>query len=70
MRIHESSNMRLRSFWLAFVGMLGATLIGFASEIRPLRPDTSGPASVRAAIAFADATAKVHARKFRDDHVE
>ncbi len=32
------SGVRVRSFMLAFVGMLCATFIGFVSEIRPLNP--------------------------------
>src|SRR5208282_5187978 len=34
------SDVRVRSFVLAFVGMLCATFIGFVSEIRPLDPNS------------------------------
>jgi len=34
------SDARVRSFALAFVGLLCATVIGFVSEIRPLKPDS------------------------------
>jgi hypothetical protein len=34
------SDVRFRSFALAFVGMLCATVIRFVSEIRPLKPDS------------------------------
>ncbi|MBV8670581.1 MAG: hypothetical protein JO098_02355 [Candidatus Eremiobacteraeota bacterium] len=33
-------DVRVRSFALAFVGLLCAMVIGFVSEIRPLRPDS------------------------------
>ena len=36
----DTSEIRLRSFALAFVGMLCATVIGFVSEIRPLNPNS------------------------------
>jgi hypothetical protein len=36
----DTSEIRLRSFVLAFVGMLCATVIGFVSEIRPLSPNS------------------------------
>ena len=36
----DTSEIRLGSFVLAFVGMLCATVIGFVSEIRPLSPDS------------------------------
>ena len=36
----DTPEIRLRSFVLAFVGMLCATVIGFVSEIRPLSPDS------------------------------
>ncbi|MBV8244127.1 MAG: hypothetical protein JOY75_25380 [Hyphomicrobiales bacterium] len=35
------SDVRVRSFALAFVGMVCATAIGFVSEIRPLKPDSA-----------------------------
>jgi hypothetical protein len=35
------SDVRVRSFALAFVGLLCATVIGFVSEIRPLKPDSA-----------------------------
>jgi hypothetical protein len=35
------SDVWVRSFALACVGLLCATVIGFVSEIRPLRPDSS-----------------------------
>jgi hypothetical protein len=34
------SDVRVRPFALAFVGLLRATVIGFVSEIRPLEPDS------------------------------
>ena len=36
----NQSDVRIRSFVLAFVGMLCATFIGFVSEIRPLSPNS------------------------------
>jgi hypothetical protein len=36
----DTSEIRLRSFALAVVGMLCATVIGFVSEIRPLNPNS------------------------------
>ncbi len=36
----DRSEVRIRSFVLAFVGMLCATFIGFVSEIRPLDPSS------------------------------
>jgi hypothetical protein len=35
------SEVKVRSFALAFVGLLCATVIGFVSEIRPLKPDSA-----------------------------
>jgi hypothetical protein len=36
----DTSEIRLRSLVIAFVGMLCATVIGFVSEIRPLSPNS------------------------------
>jgi hypothetical protein len=36
----DTSDVRLRSFALSFLGLLCAMAIGFVSEIRPLRPDS------------------------------
>jgi hypothetical protein len=36
----DTSENRVRSFALAFVGLLCAMVIGFVSEIRPLEPDS------------------------------
>lgn len=37
---HAQPDARIKSFALAFVGLLCAMVIGFASEIRPLKPDS------------------------------
>jgi hypothetical protein len=71
MRIDESSNARMGSFALASVGLLGATFIGFVSEVRTLSlPDRAS--KVRAAISSADGSSapKFHARTSGGDHVK